>query len=181
MPKHLVPHGNPVANWGPVHDMIISLHVMGYSRDAIASLTDRSPGHITRVIQDPRGKKAIEVIRKRSYKALAASVEERMMVLGRKALENIAQTIDMDVIDDNGNIPVGSKAKVHQDNVSFELLKRIGFGAKSDDAEAGGLRLSPEGEKKFLEGIDRARQAQAEYEKAEVVVVPEGGGNGKGD
>lgn len=168
MPQYLTPNGNPIMNWGPIHDMIISLHVMGYGNEAIASLTEKTRNHIARVIKDPRGQKAIVTVRKSSFKVLAKTVEERMSTLGAQAIDNIAETINENLRGEDGKAPVGTKAKVHQDSVSFELLKRIGYGGRSQEVEPGGIRLSPEAEKRLIDGIERAQTAEADYVRVEV-------------
>ena len=90
-----------------------------------------------------------------------------LATLGPTALDNIAETIETKVRDSEGKVAIGTKAKVHQDNVSFDLLGRLGFGRTQQKEEAGVLKLSPETEKRLVDGIDRAQKAEIEFKNAE--------------
>ena len=168
--------------WKPIHDQMIALHIAGYSIDLIAKSVNRARNTVAGVIHDPRAQKAIEFARKRTFSTIMTAVDDQMVVLGVKAIENIAETITTPVRDSEGKPAIGTRAKVHQDNISFELLSRIGFGKGGQQEEAGGLRLSPETEKKLVAGIERATKAESEYKKAEDVefeVVSESGNSTK--
>jgi hypothetical protein len=100
------------------------------------------------------------------------TISDKMVTLGEQAVDNIADTISTRVEDSEGNVAVGTKAKIHQDNVSFELLDRIGYGKhRQKEAEGGGIQLSPETERKLVEGIDRATKAQIIFEESEKVEI----------
>ena len=175
----------PIVQWKPYHDQVIALHLAGYSIDAIAAALKRSRNGVANVINDPRAQKVIEVARKRTYGNIMEAVGDRMAVLGPKALDNIADTINIPVEDAEGKVAIGTKAKIHQDNVSFELLNRLGFGKGQEKTEAGVLKLSPETEKKLVEGVERARMAEIEFKKGEEVefvdVTESGNGSGPRD
>ena len=164
--------------WKPIHDQMIALHIAGYSIDLIAKSVNRARNTVAGVIHDPRAQKAIEFARKRTFSTIMTAVDDQMVVLGVKAIDNIAETINTPVRDSEGSPAIGTRAKVHQDNISFELLSRIGFGKGAQQEEAGGLRLSPETEKKIVAGIERATKAEMEYKRADDVdfeVVTENG------
>ena len=153
----------------PIHDQMVILHIGGYSVDAIAKALGRGRTNVANVLHDPRAEKAIEFARKRTFSAIMTAVDDKMVVLGARAIDNIAETITTPVRDSEGKVAVGTKAKVHQDNISFELLSRIGFGRGGQQEESGGLRLSPETEKKLVEGIKLATKAEIEYNRGEEV------------
>ena len=159
----------PIVQWKPYHDQIIALHLSAYSIDAIAKALRKSRNTVANVLHDPRAMKAIEVARKRTYGKIMQEVGDRMAVLGPTALDNIAETIETPVRDSEGAVAIGTKAKIHQDNVSFDLLGRLGFGRTPTKEEAGVLKLSPETERSLVEGIDRARKAEIEFKRGEKV------------
>ena len=168
--------------WKPIHDQMIALHIAGYNIDAIAKALNRARNTVAGVIHDPRAQKAIEFSRKRTFSTIMTAVDDQMVVLGVKAIDNIAETINTPVRDSEGAPAIGTRAKIHQDNISFELLTRIGFGKGNQPEEAGGLRLSPETEKKLVAGIERATTAEMEYKKVEdadfEVITENGQGTG---
>ena len=168
--------------WKPIHDQMIALHIAGYNIDAIAKALNRARNTVAGVIHDPRAQKAIEFSRKRTFSTIMTAVDDQMVVLGVKAIDNIAETINTPVRDSEGAPAIGTRAKIHQDNTSFELLSRIGFGKGAQQEEAGGLRLSPETEKKLVAGIERVTKAEMEYKQAEdadfEVITENGQGSG---
>ena len=173
----------PLMQWKPIHDQMIALHIAGYSLDKIAQTLGRARNNVANVIHDPRAQKAIEFARKRTFSTIMTAVDDQMVVLGVKAIDNIAETINTPVRDSEGAPAIGTRAKVHQDNISFELLSRIGFGKGAQQEEAGGLRLSPETEKKLVAGIERATKAEVAFnrgEKVEFEDVTKGNGKGPG-
>jgi hypothetical protein len=172
MGQYLAIRSPPIAEWRPIHDQIVALHLAGYGPKQIAEITGRSRGSIREILDDPRAQKVMETVRKHAFGRLAGVIEDRMVGLGVKAIENIADTIDCDLRDAEGKIPVGSKSKKHQDAVSFELLKRIGYGGSNGDEEKERRPLmSKDTERRLVEGIERATQAQIQYDAAEQVEV----------
>ncbi len=170
----------PIVQWKPIHDQIVALHIAGYGCDAIGTIVGRSKGNVAAVLKDPRAKKATAIARKHTYGSIMNAVGDRMVALGEKAVDNIADTINAELHDEDGKVAVGSKAKTHQDNVSFALLERIGFGRNQKEEGDNGLKLSPETEKKLVEGIEKAIEANVAYEAIEEVPFEEvkAGGNG---
>ncbi len=179
--KHnqLSPSDDPLVHWHARHDNVIILHLTGYTPTGIAEATGFSLGHINRIIKDPRAQKAIETARRKLFGRAIYTIRERMVSLGVQAIKNISDTIDGDFED-------GTKAKRHQDGVSFELLSRIGFG-RSDAGEEGktGIQLPPEEAKRLVAAIEKANKAReihvtAVEVEAEVVDGPEANGGGLG-
>ena len=128
--------------------------------------------HIRVILNDPRAKKLIALNRKHVLTGLQKEIGDRMIDLGVRSIDNIAQTVEADLRTEDGEgnvtVPVGSAAKKHQDMVSFELLKRIGYGGspEGEDKERRPL-MSKDTEKRLVEGIERATQAQITYDQAE--------------
>ena len=172
----------PLMKWAPWHDQIVALYVAGYSRQNIAKTLGRCENTVTNIINDPRAQRAMETARKRTYGKMMDAVGDRMVTLGTQAIDNIATTVNEKVLDSEGGPAIGTKAKIHQDNVSFELLSRIGFGKQPQKEDAGTLKLSPETEKKLVDGIERATKAEILYREAEEGEFEEvkEGGNGTG-
>ncbi len=169
MPRY-APMVAPLVQWRPIHDQIITLHIAGYGPDAIVETLGKCRSTVIKTIKDPRGQRIFEIARKRAFSKVMENVEDRMAVLGVRAVDNIAQTINEQVIDSEGKPAIGTKAKIHQDNISFELLSRIGFGRSQTQAEGGVLKFSPETEKKLVDGLKKARKAEIEFKEAEIVV-----------
>ena len=172
----------PIVRWMPKHDQTVALYIAGYGTDAIANVMRLSKVTIANTIKDPRAQKVIEIARKRTFTSIMTACGDKMTALGVRAVDNIAETINSDIRDSEGEVAIGTKAKIHQDNVSFELLGRIGFGRGSQQEDSGGLRLSPETEKKLVEGVERARKAEIIFRKTEEVEfrdVTSEKGNGK--
>ena len=157
MSNDLAPYGDPIKFWTHKHDAVIALHMAGYGNPSIAAATEFTEGHVRRILHDPRAQKAIKSARTRMLGKFMFNIQERMVTLGTRAIENIAETIEEDTT-------IGTKAKVHQDNVSFELLSRVGYGRK-DNASGngkgrGGLNLTPEGQERFLKAVERSDYAR---------------------
>ncbi len=177
----LPPTDNPIVHWSPRHDQVLALHVAGYNPEAIELVTGYTQGHIKRVLKDPRAKKALELLRRRMMGSVLVHVEDRLKALGPQAVKNIADTVNEE------SFEAGTKAKIHQDNVSFELLSRIGFGRKELTGDRGGIQLPQEEAKRLVDAIDKADRAReiivnAEEVHAEVVESGdvESSGNGGG-
>lgn len=154
-------------------------HIYGMTYDEIAAATGYSRENVRTVLHDPRAQQAAEVLRKRILGQAATSIEEKMGGLAVQAVKNIAKTINTDV-------EVGTRSKKHQDDVSFELLARVGFGRKEPDKDAGGIHLPKEEAQQLVAAIaksDRARQIIVEAEEPEYIEVDSEeieGGNGAG-
>jgi hypothetical protein len=156
----LAPTDNPLIHWSPRHDQVLALHIAGYTHEGIALATDFSIGHIRRILRDPRAERALEVLRRRMMGNVLVHVEDRLKALAPLAVDNITETIE-------GDFENGTKAKIHQDDVSFELLARVGFGRKELAGDKGGVQLPPEEAKRFVDAIEKANRAR------EIHMMPE--------
>jgi hypothetical protein len=134
--------------------------------DEVAEATGYSRENVRTVLRDPRAQQAAEVLRKRILGGAMSQIEERMGGLGIQALKNIATTI-------NTTVDVGTRAKKHQDDVSFELLARIGFGRKESDKEAGGIHLPKEEAQQLVAAIEKSNTARRIVMEAEAVEIVE--------
>lgn len=149
-----------VENWKPKHDRVLQLHLAGYQITTIADITGYSREWVSDLINDPRAQQRIEKMRERLYDQLEEDLAIKMKFLGPKAVENIRETLE-------GDHDPGSKAKKHQDKMSFELLDRIGHGKSSSDDErkgGGGVVLSGEDSERLVEAIEKSNKAREEHE-----------------
>ena len=163
------PTSDPIVHWQPRHDRVVMLHIYGLTPDAIADDTGYTAPAVRRILKDPRAQRALEVLRQRMLGNAMQTIQDRMTGLGIKAVKNISDTIDQD-------FDHGTKAKIHQDDVSFELLARIGFGRKDQTAQGGGggIQLPKEEAQQLVAAVakaNRAREIHAMPEEENVVTV----------
>ncbi len=146
--------GMIVAKWKPIHDQVVAYHLMGYTNQQIAGLCDYEPEHVSRVLNDPRAIKAIRTGRRRFMEIAHTEIGERIVYLADVGVRKMRQTVDAD-------FDTGSRAKEHQDRVTFALLDRIGYGKTSTGGQVeSGIRLSEEGEKNLISAIEKANEAR---------------------
>lgn len=148
-----------VENWKPAHDRILLLYIGGYKIKDIAKITGYCREHVGQLLQDPRAQNRIDKVRKRLYGQLEDDITTKMKMLGNEAVDNIRRTL----MEDH---KAGSRAKKHQDKMSFELLDRIGHGKSSgkDTDSGGGVELSEEDAGRLIEALEKSEQAREEHE-----------------
>ena len=82
-----------------------------------------------------------------------------------------------------GEFKPGTRAKAHQDSVTFGLLDRIGYGKKSEITTkgAGGIQLSKETEERLVSALEKSNEVSEIHEmpEAEIIDVPYDSHNGK--
>lgn len=143
-----------VAKWKPLHDTVLALHLSGYKNTSIGAIVGLDPSYVGDLLNDPRAKKAISKLRQRLLDNQVNTLEDKLALLGGEALDNIRQTV-------TAEIQAGSRAKKHQDKVSFDVLELIGVG---QDKEAdGGMKLSKDASERLAEALDDADKAQEEH------------------
>lgn len=150
--------------WKPVYDRMCMLRVLNYTMEEIATSLDYTPERVYHILATKRAKREMQKMAEGLRQRTLANIEERLTSLGTRAVENIAKTIEYD-------IPVGSRAKKHQDNVSFELLSRIGFG-KSDKEQKddGGIKLDRDLQERMVTALEKSDEARRIYEiEAQIV------------
>lgn len=119
---------DPIKNWTPKHDLVIQLHVGMHGKQEIADLTDLTPTRVSQILNDPQGKALVRVAQERLRIRMAEEIEDGLVSLCVKALDNIRETIELE------GLAHGSDFKKHQDKLSLEVLK--GRGHLSKDTEA---------------------------------------------
>lgn len=166
---------DPVRTLRARYDQVLSLHLAHYKAEDIAEIVNLTTTQVYHILRDPRMQKAIRTARERILSGVLTEISERMTSLGSKALDNIEDTINAEIVDEDGNPMIGSRAKRHQDHVSFELLSRIGFHRPEGDGgkARGGLQLSPEGEKRLIQAVEKANRAAEMYPEETVIENPE--------
>lgn len=155
-------------NWKPIHDKIVALALAGYSNNSIAAIVGYSHVRVCQILKDPRAEAAIKALQSRMFDKFHERIEGKLLMLGERAVENIGVTI-------NAEIAPATKAKRHQDNVSFKLLDTLGYGSKQDlnRGNDGGIQLTPEASDRIATAIEKANEAQRIIEQAEEVEIVE--------
>lgn len=142
------------------HDKIILMHLQGMKNYAIADELGLTPQRIYQVLADPSAQLMIDRFRRAVRKKAHEDIETRMTVLGADAVENIAETIE-------AIVPVGSRIKKHQDDVSFKLLDRIGYTPKSDRAgEDAGMKMDRDMQERLVTALEQTKTVHA-FDEAE--------------
>ena len=152
--------------WKPAHDQVVAYHVMGYNNKQIASLTGYSYDHVSDLLNDPRARKAITEAQKRMRGEMMSGIGDRMIGLAEVGVRGLARTV-------NAEFEPGTRAKAHQDSVTFGLLDRIGYGKKTEvTTHKGSIQLSAESEERLVGALEKANKVnEIELVDAEVVDV----------
>lgn len=140
------------------------LHIYGMAPGDIAAEVGMTMPGVGRVLKDPRAQRAIEALRKRMLGNAMQTIQDRMTGMGIQAVKNIRTTI-------NGTFEDGTKAKMHQDDVSFELLARIGFGRKESSSDGAGIQLPKEEARALVAAVEKANKAREIHSNAEEVDI----------
>lgn len=113
--------------WKHKYDRMVFLSLQGWTLEQISDEIGCSPNRVSVVLCSRAGKEHLAEWSERLAERCLSTIEQGLVGLGPKAVENIAKTV-------NAEIPESaSRRKQHQDKVSFELLGRIGFGRKETD------------------------------------------------
>jgi len=157
-----------VEAWKPVHDEMLAMHLAAYSNVRIAQVTGYSPEHVSVMLNDPRAEKAIFALRKRLRKKAIGDIEDRMVDLAERSLQNIAETVEHRY-DENA---VASKGKMHQDDVGFKLLACLGYNGKgAKETEPRRLTLSADQGERLVTALEKSAAVDRLIEEAEEVEV----------
>lgn len=149
-----------VENWKPAHDRVLLLYIAGYQIKDVAEVTGYCREHVGELLKDPRAQKRIDRMRERMYDQLEDDISMKLEMLGAEAVDNIRRTLVAD------HKP-GTKAKKHQDKMSFDLLDRIGHGKSNGSSEGGGtgsVELSEEDAGRLVEALEKSKKAREEHE-----------------
>lgn len=158
-------YGAPLQQWNVRYDQVLALRLAGHDIETIAQLTSYSPGHVRRILDDPRARQAFKLMRQRMMGTVLKEISEQLVSLAPQAVENLRKTIEAD-------IPALAKGKKHQDDVSFELLSRVGFGKKdSNGDEDKANKIPKELADKLVRAIEQSDKAREIEELPEIEVV----------
>ena len=143
------------------HDKVVIMHLQGLKNYEIAEELGITPQRVYQVLSDPAALVLINRFRQQLRDKAHNDIEMRMLSLGAMAIGNIAETIEADV-------PVGSRVKKHQDDVSFKLLDRLGYTPRSDHArdDEGGLKMDRDLQERLVSAMESA-QTVHQYNAAE--------------
>ena len=110
--------------WKHKYDRIVFLKIQGWSCQEIADEVGLQVPRVSVILCSRLGKERLALWEERLAERCFSTIEQGLVGLGPKAVENIAETV-------NAEIPEkATRRKQHQDKISFELLSRIGFGKK---------------------------------------------------
>lgn len=154
--------GQAVDVWRPRHDQVVALHLMGYKGFEIAQLLEYSEEHISRILNDPRAIKAVRMGRSRFMEHAHAEIDGMLLSFAHTGLRRMKTTVE-------GEFAAGTRAKEHQDRVTFELLGRVGYGKASKDQDAGTIKLSRDLEERLVTAMEKSNTANEIIVEAEVL------------
>lgn len=110
----------PIVDWSPTHDRVVLLHVAMLSNSEIGAEVGLTAARVGQILNDPTGRKLIKEAQERLREKMSAQIEDGLVGLCVKALQNIRETIELD------GLQHGTDFKKHQDKLSMELLKGRG-------------------------------------------------------
>jgi hypothetical protein len=143
-----------IKKWSPKHDLIVQLHVSLHSPEEISAMVGCSSGRVLQVLSDPKGKKLVQLAQGRLREKLSAEVEDGLVSICVKALDNIRETIELE------GLVHGSDFKKHQDRLSLDVLKGRGFLNKdgvSQDAVRGPINENMA--ERLIKAIEKSNEA----------------------
>ncbi len=151
----------PMKRFKPRHEMIVFLHMRGKKNNEIAEALDITSESVWQVLSDPAALLMIDALRTELRKTFVDGIEEQMMELGPIAVERLQETLESEM-------PVGSRAHKHQDEVSFKLLDRLGFSPSRRDGETGskGINLDRDIQERLAAALEKSKEVDT-YDAAE--------------
>lgn len=158
----------PIKKWTPKHDMIVNLHLAMKSHKEISAIIGDTEQRVCQVLKDPTARKLIERFRERVLEQVSESIEEELVVVAKKALKNVHETIGIE------GLVHGTDFKKHQDRLSFDVLKGVGF--LPGDREGQGDKtpsLSESLSKKLVAALERSNELEEEKREEREIEVGE--------
>ena len=121
----------PIAKWEPWMDLVVGLKLMQWSNGDIAKRVKKTSSRVSQILNDPIAKAAIRETAERIRAKMQEDVDDVLLDLCVPASERIRETIEAE------DFLPGSDAKKHQDRLSMDLLKGVGFlpGATQSDGK----------------------------------------------
>lgn len=160
--------------WTAKENKIVMLDLLGDLTQAeIGEIVGYSQSWVGKILKDPRAVEVREAFRKRSLEKMIETADQKLDTLVDKAVDKLDVTLSAD-------IAATSKAKPNQDKVSLKLLegrRLLKRGPEEGSGRGSGPLFSPEGEKRFLDMMEKANKVkdidpfdevpEAEYEVIE--------------
>lgn len=158
--------GQAVVHWKPIHDQIVAFRIMGYNNLEIAEFTGYNKDHISDILNDPRALKAVSEAQGRIRKEMMNGIGDRLVGLAQVGVRGLEKTV-------RGDFEAGTRAKAHQDNVTFGLLDRIGYGKKTEITTKGsnGIQLSRDTEERLVSALEKANEVSEIHEMPEEAII----------
>lgn len=111
----------PIKKWTTRHEMVVHLHIAQYSNTDIAEKMKITPVRVSQILSDPQAKQIVRAVQKNLRKQMEDSIEDRLLVLADEGVARIEETIT------HRDFVLGTDAKKHQDRLSFDVVKGLGF------------------------------------------------------
>lgn len=151
-----------VQTFKPKHDQIVMLHLAGYDNREIKEMTGICETTVSSILNHPQALALIEAGRQRMRENLLQSIDDRLLGLASRSVENLEKTLN--------SVPkLGTTQKRHQDRVSLDVLGMIGYG-KPKANENSGRALSDAMAEKLSNALEKAQKVQ-EIQVIEATVV----------
>jgi hypothetical protein len=106
----------PIQDWTPAHESVVQLHLANYDNSEIATTLGYTVGRVSQILQDPRAKIAKHKILQLMQSKMEESITSRLVQLADHSVTRLTETIITPC-------DVGSRAKMHQDNIALNLVK----------------------------------------------------------
>lgn len=135
----------------PRYDQIALAYLAGKKNYEIAELVGVSLLTVSKALADPRMIEFIEQARSISRTNLKARIEDKLVYLASRSLDNLAQTVE-------AKISPLNVMKRHQDGVGLELLKMIGYERVAQSPSAG-TTLPPQLAERLTQALEKAERA----------------------
>lgn len=149
----------PVKKWSHRHEMIVYYHVVHMMNgNQIAEIVNLSPGRVSQILNDPYAVKRIKEVRDKIRVSILENVDLRLTRLGDQALQNLEHTLNRKDLD----LVLHTDQKKHQDNLSFNVLTKLGMIGKEDgdkDKDSGNKELTAPLMKKVLYALEKSNEA----------------------
>lgn len=154
----------PIKNWKPKHTMVVQLHVAAASNEEIARELGYSKVRVSQILNDPRSKQIIRAVNERLKKQMKDDVSTDLVKMAEQAKERVKETLAQEFVP-------GTDPKHHQDRVSMDVLKGMGFfpgSLKEGDSNEPKLTKSlADRLLNALEATNEMERAQKEIEQIE--------------
>lgn len=142
----------PIVNWTPKHELVVQLSLANWDAKDIAEEVGLTPTRVSQILQDPRAKKTRNAVIEKIRERMGENLEEQLANLRQTALDQLSLTVC-------APFDVGTRAKIHQDNVCLDLLKGHLKGDESK-GDSSGDKVPVELLDKIVSAMDRSNEAK---------------------